>query len=155
MSCISRIAAVTLCAFAFVAPSFCADATDKEATAMVEKAVKFAKANGKEKAFAMFQDSTSEFVKGELYVFVYDTAGTCLAHGQKPKLVGKNRIDVEDVNGKKYIKELVDLGKSKGSGWVEYLFQNPESKKIEPKKTFLKIVEGQGFFICCGIYNKK
>jgi len=145
---------VMMTLFAFSATLFGAEVTEKDANAMLEKGLKYLKANGKEKAFAAFQDTTSEFVKGELYIFVYDFNGVCLAHGQKPKLVGKNRLDVEDVNGKKYIKELVDLAKTKGTGSVDYMFQNPETKKIEPKTSFFKVAPGSDFFLACGIYKK-
>ncbi len=129
--------------------------TKDDATAMISKAITYIKTNGVEKAFPAFMDTTGEFVKGELYVFVYDFSGVCLAHGQKPKLVGKNRIDVADVNGKKYIEEMVNLAKTKGTGSVDYLFQNPESKKIEPKTSFFTRVPGKDMFVACGIYSEK
>jgi signal transduction histidine kinase len=143
-----------ICSLTFSSALWGADATDKDAMALVEKGIKFIKDNGKEKAFAAFQDSTGEFIRGELYLFSYDFNGVCLEHGQKPKLVGKNRLDVEDVNGKKYIQEMVTLAKTKGSGWVDYMFQNPETKKVEPKTSYFKVVEGADYFIACGIYKK-
>ena len=121
---------------------------------MVTKAAKFFAENGKEKAFAAYQDKSGEFVKGELYVFVYDFTGTCLAHGSKPKLVGTNRLDVEDVNGKKYIQEIIAQAKTKGSGWVDYMFQNPETKAIEPKSTYSARLGTDDMFVACGIYRK-
>lgn len=145
--------AIAAIALVFTVSVFSAEVTKKDASTMVEKGIKYLKANGKEKTFAAIQDTAGEFVKGELYLFVYDTNGVCLAHGQKPKLVGKNRLDVADVNGKKYIQEMVTLAKTKGTGWVDYLFQNPETKKIEPKISFLKYVADAGFFLACGIYN--
>ena len=134
--------------------SYGGEITKKDALDMLDKAVTFIKANNPEKAYAAFQDSTSEFVKGELYLFVYDFSGVCLAQGQKPKLVGKNRIDVEDVNGKKYIQEMIAIAKEKGNGSVDYMFQNPETKKVEPKTSFFTRVPGKDALVACGIYKK-
>ena len=134
-------------------PAAGGDPQAKDAVAMVESAVKFYQANGQEKAFAAFQDKAGAFFQGELYVFGYDFAGTCVVQGQKPALVGKNRLDVTDVDGKAYIKAAVDLAKSTGKGWVDYKFQNPETKKIEPKTTYVLRVPGKELFLAVGIYK--
>ncbi len=151
---LSRFAAVAGFAFLLAQFSFAGDATKKDATAMVDKAIAYVKANGTDKAFAAFMDTTGQFIKGELYVFVYDFNGVCLAHGQKPKLVGKNRLDVEDVNGKKYIQEMITIAKEKGTGSVDYMFQNPETKKVEPKTSFFTRIPGKDMLVACGIYKK-
>jgi cytochrome c len=150
----SRLLIAGMFAMLLTSMTFAADVTEKDATTMVEKAITYIKANGTEKAFAAFMDSTSGFIKGELYIFVYDFNGICLAHGQKPKLVGKSRMDVEDVNGKKYMQEIISIAKEKGTGSVDYMFQNPETKKIEPKISYFTRVPGQEMFVACGIYKK-
>lgn len=133
---------------------FADEKSQKDAIDMVNRGVKFIESNGTEKAFAAFQDkANTDFHQGELYLFVYDLTGTSLSHGTNPKLIGKNRIDVEDVNGKLYIKEIVDLAKSKGKGWVDYHFKNPESGKIEPKTTYILKVAGKDLIVCAGIYK--
>ena len=48
-------------------------------------------------------------------------------------MVGKDLIDLKDVDGKEFVRERVALGKSKPSFWQDYKFTNPVSKKIEPK----------------------
>jgi len=148
---LTSLALLLLLAF----PALAADPTEKDATELVAKAVKYIEANGQEKAFKAFEDKAGGFTNGELYVFVYNTDGVCVSHGANAKLIGKNRLDVEDVNGKKYIQEIVDLAKSKGTGWVDYLFKNPESGKIEPKTTHLQLVKGTNLIVCCGIYKAK
>src|SRR3954447_21609096 len=70
--------------------------TPDEAITMVKKAGAFLKANGKEKMFAEVSNPTGQFVKGDLYVFVHDLEGNCLAHGGNPKLIGKNLLDLKD-----------------------------------------------------------
>lgn len=128
--------------------------TAEEAQAMVTKALEFVKANGKEKSVEAFHDKAGEFFKGDLYIFFYGLDGTVFANGQSPKTVGKNRMDATDADGKKHIAEMIELVKTKGEGWVDYKYSNPESKKIEPKSTFVKKVDGMDAFVACGIYKK-
>lgn len=67
-----------------------------EAKAMVEKAAALVKAEGRDKALAEIGNPQGQFVKGSLYVFVYDLTGTMVAHPVNPKLVGKNMLEVPD-----------------------------------------------------------
>ena len=117
----------------------------------MEKAVNYAKVNGKEKALKEFTDKNGEFVKGELYIYAYDFEGTVIAHGGQPELVGKNLIGMKDANGVEVIKELVKLAKQ-GSGWLQYLWPNPlHNNKIEPKAGFVMKVDGT-WFLGSGVY---
>ncbi len=124
--------------------------TADEAKAMVTKAVAYYKANGKEKALAEFSNPKGEFVKGELYLTVWDFKGTQIAHGSNPKLIGKNLLDLKDTDGKLFVKEFMDVAK-KGNGWVDYKWTNPETKKIQAKTVYLEAVEET--LIGCGIYK--
>lgn len=125
--------------------------TAGEATALVDKAIAFYKANGKDKALAEISNKQGQFVKGDLYVFVWDLKGVILAHGANEKLIGKDMYEIKDVDNKPFVKEAVELAKSKGSGWVDYKWTNPVSKKVEAKSTFVKKVDDLIF--CAGIYK--
>ncbi|MDP1991457.1 MAG: cache domain-containing protein [Syntrophales bacterium] len=122
-----------------------------EAKAMVEKAVANYDANGKEKALKEFNTPNNQFVKGELYVFAYDISGTIIAHPINQKLVGMNVLNTPDVDGKYYRKEIIELAKKSGNGWVDYKYKNPKSGKIEQKTTYLK--KAGDIVICCGAYK--
>jgi cytochrome c len=122
-----------------------------EATALVDKAIAFYKANGKDKTLAEVSNQKGQFVKGDVYVFVWDLKGVILAHGANEKLIGKDMYEIKDVDGKQFVKEAVETAKSKGSGWVDYKWTNPVSKKVEAKTTFVKKVDDLIF--CCGIYK--
>ncbi len=67
----------------------------KEAEAMVAKAVAHIKTAGTAKAYQDFTSRVPAFVDRDLYVVVYDLNGSVLAHGQNPKMVGKELIDAE------------------------------------------------------------
>jgi cytochrome c len=136
---------VLLVSFAF------AGGTEKEAKTLVEKAAAYIKANGKEKAFSEFTDSKGRFIDRDLYIFVVDFNGLTLAHGGNPKLVGKDMRDLKDSDGKFFIKEFIELAKTKGSGWVDYRWQNPVTKNIEPKSTYIQ--RHEDYFLGCGIYK--
>lgn len=122
-----------------------------EAKEMVEKAAAFYKDNGKEKALAEFSSPKGQFVKGDLYVFAYDLNAAVLAHPINAKLIGKNLFEVPDVDGKFFRKEIVEVAKTKGSGWVDYKYSNPETKKVEAKTTYIQKVGD--IIVCCGTYK--
>ncbi len=131
--------------------AFAAIGTANEAKALVSKAVEHIKANGKEKAFAEFTNQKGKFNDRDLYIFVVDFNGLTLAHGGNTALVGKNMLDLKDADGGFFIKKFIELAKTKGSGWVDYKWQNPVSKNIEPKSTYIQKVDD--YFVGCGIYK--
>jgi len=128
-----------------------ASSSQTDVKALVEKAATFFKSNGKEKALAEFSKSKGAFDKGDLYVFAYDMSATVVAHPKNGKLIGKNLLEVPDTDGKYFRKEIVDVAKNKGSGWVDYKYLNPETKKVEHKTTYLLRVDDT--IICCGAYK--
>ena len=126
-------------------------ATEADATAMVKKGVAFIKANGHDKGYAEITSKTSPFKKEDLYLVVYGLDGVVHAHGANEKMVGKNLIDLKDVDGKAFVKERVELGKAKPSFWQDYKFTNPETKKIEPKAMYCERLDET--VVCGGIYK--
>ncbi len=128
-------------------------ATADDAKAMTEKAYAYLKANGKEKAFAEINNPHGRFVKGELYVFVQDFDGINLANGGNPGFVGSNHMGLKDPNGVYFIKEMVELAKTKGNGWVNYEWVNPETKKVQSKATYVKRIDGMDAFLACGVFK--
>jgi signal transduction histidine kinase len=142
----------------FAAGSVSAFAADKkgtaaEATAMVEKAIAHIKKVGRDKAFAEFSDQKGAYIDRDLYVVVYDLKGKVLAHGANAKMIGKDVIDLRDVDGKLFVKERIEMmSKSPNAkGWQEYKFMNPVSRQIEPKAMYLQRFED--VMVGCGIYK--
>jgi cytochrome c len=123
-----------------------------EAVAMVKKAVAYMKENGKDKAFTEFGNTANtQFHDRDLYIFVYDLNGNNLAHGNNPKMVGKNLIDMKDHDGKYIIKGFVDMANAKGTGWVDYKWPNPVTKAIEQKSSYIEKVDN--LIVGAGIYK--
>ncbi|MFZ4855547.1 MAG: cache domain-containing protein [Desulfuromonadaceae bacterium] len=123
-----------------------------DAKALVKQAAAFVKYQGKGKALAEISKPKGTFDKGELYVFAYDLQGVMVAHPKNPTLIGKNLIDVPDSDGKLFRKEIVEKARLKGSGWVDYLYLNPETNEVEHKTTYLLKVGD--IILCCGAYKE-
>jgi cytochrome c len=128
-----------------------ANGAPDQAKAMVEGAASLIEKDGNDKAFAIIDDPSGPFVKGNMYVFVTSFDGVTLAHGTNKVLVGKSMIQVKDADGKLFVQEMIDVAKSKGEGWVDYKWPNPVTHKIEAKTTFLKRVGDE--LVGCGIYK--
>lgn len=112
--------------------------TEKDAIAMAERGAAFMKAHGKEALMKKLAEKDAEFVQGELYVDMRDiNSGIVIAHPINPSIVGKNLTDVPDASGKVYRREIIELAAKKGKGWVDYMYKNPVSGKIEPKTTYI------------------
>lgn len=126
--------------------------TAEEAVALVKKGISYIKANGTEAAYAAISDTKGQFVDRDLYLFVFDMSGKALAHGANPKLIGKNLLDMKDIDGKPLIKEFLDTANAKGKGWVDYKWPNPVTKAIQNKSTYVEKLDN-GTIVGCGIYK--
>jgi len=147
--CRAAIAAVVLIA-SFGAAQAVEYGSRDEAKAMAEKAAAFFTANGKDKAFAAINEGSDGFKDRDLYVFVYDDAGNCVAHGANKALIGKNLIDIRDTDGKPLIREIVAV---KTAAWVDFKWQNPQTKAIEQKHAY--VVRAGAYTFGVGAYDKR
>ena len=127
-------------------------ATPAEAEAMVKKGIAFMKANGKDKGIAEFSKKSGQFVDRDLYLTATKPDGVVVAHGVNDKMVGRNLIELKDMDGKEFIREIVDPAKPKTGYWVDYKFTNPVSKKVEPKSMYCERFEELS--VCGGVYKK-
>lgn len=151
MNTVFKSVSIGLAALAFSAVAMASDkGTADEAMAMVKKGVAFVKANGKEKAFAEFNNPKGPFVDRDLYVMVYDMEGNNKAHGSNPKLIGKNLLEIKDADGKFIVKGLIEMAQ-KGKGWFDYKWPNSVTKAVEAKSTYVEKVDD--VLIGVGIYK--
>ncbi|HXF77506.1 MAG TPA: cache domain-containing protein [Usitatibacter sp.] len=125
-------------------------ASPQEAEAMVKKAIVYYKKNGKEKSMTEFMKNPGPFVDRDLYVTVYDMQANDLAH-INPKMVGKNMMELRDADGKYHIKERMEAASKGTSGWQDFKFFNPVSKRIEPKRMYWEKYDNLVF--ACGAYK--
>jgi signal transduction histidine kinase len=122
-----------------------------EAKALLDKAVVFYKANGQDKAFAAFNDSKGQFASKDLYIFALDMNGKILSHGANAGLIGKDMMGTKDADGKLFMKEMVETTKTKGKGTVDYKWENPKTKVVEQKSSYVEKVDS--VVLGCGYYK--
>ncbi|WLT33077.1 cache domain-containing protein [Geothrix sp. PMB-07] len=139
---------------ACLASSLPAQGQQNQAQALVKEAVGYAKTQGKEALLRETNQGQGRFHSRDgkaLYIFVYDMTGVCKAIGYQSQLVGVNRWGVKDPDGKYFIQELVQVAKTKGSGWVDYKYPNPTTGKIETKTSYVEYLDG--WIVGCGVYR--
>jgi cytochrome c len=156
LSCTPRTLAFAVAALVAAAPLAASaapsgNATPAEATSMVKKGVAFIKSNGKDKGYAEISNKAGSFIDRDLYLVVYGLDGVVRAHGANEKMVGKNLIELKDIDGKAFVKERVELAQAKGTFWQDYKFTNPVSKKIEPKSMYCEKLDDA--VVCGGVYK--
>jgi len=126
-------------------------ASKDDAVAMVKKTVAAIKADGTEKAYAAINTPGSIFQDGEVYVVVLGADGTTLAHPINPKLIGKNMMEVQDVDGKFFTKDMVTRAQKEASFWYDFKFVNPATKKIQVKDMYCEALAPTA--VCAGVYR--
>jgi len=151
---IRALAAFATVVFLTLACSASADqnGSKDEAVAMVKRVETMFAKDGADATFKAVTDkSTADFHDRDLYPFIYDMSGTCVAHGARPALIGKNLMDLKDQDGKYLIHEILDIAKGPGSGWVDYKWPNPLTNKIEDKTSY---IEKMGDYVVgVGVYK--
>ena len=126
--------------------------TAPEAEALVKKAIQLIRTEGREKAFVEINNPKGKFVDLDLYIFVYDMDGKCVAHGFNQKMIGKDLFEMKDPDGKFFVKERIEIAKTKGKGWQDYKFTDPITKKLEPKSAYVEKLEN--LIVGCGVYKR-
>ena len=124
-----------------------------EAVAMVKRVQAEFKKSGSDATFKAVSDkAVKDFHDRDLYPFIYNMEGVCVAHGAREALIGKLLIDLKDQDGKFLIREMVAMSKGPGSGWIDYKWPNPITNKIEDKSSY---VEKMGdYFVGVGVYKQ-
>jgi signal transduction histidine kinase len=106
-------------------------------------------------AFVSFRDKSSNFFYLNAYIFVIGENGMDVVNPAFPNLEGRNLYNMRDESGKYLFREMIDVAKSKGSGWVEYMWPRPGEIKLLKKESFVKAVKvndelfivGSGFYL--------
>jgi cytochrome c len=113
--------------------------TKEQVVAMVHRVQEKFKSDGLEAAIAAVNDkSTPEFHDRDLYPFIYDMRGICIANGARPAVVGRNLISLKDQDGKYLIQEMVAIAAGPGSGWLSYKWPSPVTNKIEDRSAYIE-----------------
>ncbi|RJF98635.1 cache domain-containing protein [Noviherbaspirillum saxi] len=127
--------------------------TPDEAVALVQKVISSLKQNGRDKTIEEINNKSAKYLDKDLYVAVLDLNGVVLANGTFPKLIGKDVLLMKDADGRAFIKDGMEVVKTKGKGWIDYKWPNPATGNIEHKSTYMEQVGD--VVINCGIYKGK
>jgi cytochrome c len=122
--------------------------TAEDAKALAERGLAHILDVGREQAFADFSRPDGGFVDDELYIFCQDSSGVVVAHGGNPRIVGQDISDVRAPDGRLAI---VEFGLTKGSGWLEFRWPNPATRRIQLKVAYVLKVDdhtvcGSGYY---------
>ena len=128
--------------------------------ALVEEAAGLIEAEG-EAAFTAFGEEGSRWFNGSTYLFVYDMDGNTLFHPISPELVGRNVIDLRDIDGKPVVQEVIDIAKlpeRAANGWVFYRWQ--DQRQLSPiwKSSYVRKAvtpTGKTYVVGAGLYDIK
>ena len=135
--------------------------TDAEKTRVEEftsKAVAYIDDYGAEAAYAAFNapNPLPDFKDEELYVFVIDIGDVSngnaimVSHGFKDELIGQNRYNTQDENGKYIVRDFIELTKNSESSWSWYNWEDPTDNKV--KKKFSYLIKYGALIVGAGTY---
>jgi signal transduction histidine kinase len=151
---VRALAAITLTISLLLIGSASAEqyGTKDEAVAMVKRVQQMFAKDGADATFNAVSDkSVAAFHDRDLYPFIYDMSGICVAHGARPALIGKNLFDLKDQDGKYLVREIIKIANGPGTGWVNYKWPNPLNNKIEDKASYIERMGN--FLVGVGVYQ--
>jgi len=86
------------------------------------------------------------------YVFIYTFDGINIADPILKHNAGKNLINFKDPNGKRVIKELIDISKNKDGGYVNYVWNKPTTGTLVNKISYAQSFKPFSWMIGSGVY---
>ena len=89
---------------------------------------------------------------GTGYIFIYTFDGVNIADPILKQNSGKNLLNFKDPNGKKVIKELIEVSKKKDGGFVKYFWNKPIVNKLSPKISYAKAYKPWRWMVGSGVY---
>ena len=133
-------------------------ATKDECIAKTKEAAKMINEKGLDAGVAELNKKDGKFVWKDSYVFLVEFDGKVLAHPMNAALIGKNVNDTKDksedpAKAKLLFKEFSELAKSKGEGWVGYMWSNPGDPKPRKKISYIFRVPGKDVYAGAGIWE--
>ena len=124
----------------------------KDLISFVDRALTYARENGREKALAEFNDPNGQFIQGGLFIFAVGYDGTALADPFEHEIVGTNILNTTDPYGIPLVQNLIDTARE-GKGLVSYQYANPSTNYTpEPKVSYVVDVDGT-YYIGAGLYG--
>ncbi|PWB63854.1 MAG: chemotaxis protein [Bradyrhizobiaceae bacterium] len=86
------------------------------------------------------------------YFFITDMKSAVVMHAVSPQLAGRNMVDVKDPAGRYFFREMVDVTRRQGGGYVSYQWPKPGSDAPQPKLTYVEGFAPWEWVIGTGVY---
>ncbi len=159
-----KMAAITLAVLIGIglATGVLAESAKDECVTLCKGAAKFIVEKGLDAARTEINNRAGKFVSKDTYVYLLDLKGTLLAHPMNPQFIGKNLLEQKDTTGKLFVQEQLEIAKTKGEGWSEYMYPTPEElkkptafkDKVSSKKlSYVYRVPGKDVVAVAGIFE--
>ena len=88
------------------------------------------------------------------YFWLNDARPYMIMHPTKPEMNGTDLTNYKDPNGKALFVDMVNICKQSGQGFVNYMWQyGTDTKRIEPKISYVKEFTPWGWIVGTGIYT--
>jgi len=159
---VAVVALVVMASVVLAASGMAESGVKEECVALCKDAAKFINEKGFYPAVAEINNKEGKFVTKNTYVFMMDLEGHLLAHPFNPQFIGRDITGVKDTNGKLFNQESIAIAKTKGEGWTEYMYPNPEElkkptphkeKKSSKKISFVYRVPGKDLVVIAGFFE--
>ena len=129
----------------------------RDLVSFVNEAAELFSEKGKD-AFVEFAEKGSKWFSGTRYIFIYDLSGVCIFHPVLKEAVGKNMLELKDMNGKPIIQfiQAIASNTKKPYGWVHCLWAEPGEIFPSWKNIYVMRVkgpDGKTYAIGSGTYN--
>ena len=158
------IGLVVMVSVALAASVMAQSAIKEECVALCKAAAKFINEKGLDAGMAEIGKKEGKFVRKNTYVFLMDLDGNRLAHPFPGPTSPQFRkvIDIKDTTGKLYVREYIEVAKTKGEGWTEYMYPTPEElnkptlmedKKSSKKVSYVYRVPGKDLMVIAGYFE--
>jgi signal transduction histidine kinase len=99
-----------------------------------------------------FVDSARFFKDNSGYFFI-ETYKAWVVAIVNHSLIGTNRMNIQDIYDKYFVRDLANTAKNIGYGFVEYYRENPTNKKTERKLSYVQGMPLVEWFIGAGFYG--
>ncbi len=105
-------------------------------------------------ALAAIRDPSGPFVAKDAYVFIMDMNGNELFNAAFPTLEGRNLWDLADARGNRMVQDMIGVVKSRGSGWVQYMWPKPGESIPTQKSVYVQkgVLGDRPVVVACGVY---
>ena len=117
------------------------------AMALTQGAIDLYKTEGREAMIAYHNSPAS--IDGQWYVFITDENDIYLAHPVKPEFIGRDITQIPGIDGTLIGAEIA-MATEEGR-WTNYLWPNPDTNKLEQKRTWS--IRHDGYLFAAGYYE--